>query len=256
MVKRLSLSLIVVVVALVASFPIKAHSRFRQNLIFDKFQFQKTDSTLSKYKFRFAFSAGASRTLGTIPNYFFIEKEFFNKLVIGRVLSLSASYFHFKKIGFGLDLSLNYNSSSGSSSLPMRNINGQIIYEQIPISVQIANYYLAPHLAIRNYFGKNKYQSISSFSFGVVSNNNLTVYLSSNLNSTFFLGSSISQGVDFSINKNVLCGIETKVFIGGFDNIIQATKSSDKMFEFPLVNNSISRVELTLGLRLNSVFEN
>jgi hypothetical protein len=236
-------------VAAFASFSKPVHSRFHQKLVLNNLHFLKTDSALSKYKYRFALSIGASRTLGTMPSYFYIEKEFFDKLVIGRVLSLSASYFHFKKIGFGLDLSLNYNSSSGSSTLPMRNNNGQIIYEEIPINVQIANYYFAPHLAIRNYFGKNKYQSFSSFSFGVVSNNNLTVYLNSKLNSTFFLGSSLSQGVDFSINKNVLCGIETKVFIGGFDNILQATKASDKMFEFPLVNNSISRVELTLGLR-------
>jgi ferredoxin-fold anticodon binding domain-containing protein len=140
--------------------------------------------------------------------------------------------------------------------LPTKNNNGQIVYLQIPIKIQKATYYLAPNIVIRNYFGKNKYQSFSSFSCGVVSENNLVQNTSNNLKSTFYLGSSLSQGIDFSINKNVLIGIETKVVIGGFNDIIQATKSSDDMFEFPKVQISISRVEATIGLRLNSVFEN
>lgn len=119
--------------------------------------------------------------------------------------------------------------------MPTKNNNGQIVYLQIPIKIQKATYYLAPNIVIRNYFGKNKFQSISSFSCGVVSENNLVQNTSNNLKNTFYLGSSQSQGIDFSINKNVLIGIETKVVIGGFDNVIQATKSSDKMFEFPKV---------------------
>jgi hypothetical protein len=107
MVKGLGLSLIIIMIAAVTSFSKPAHSRFHQKLVLNNLHFLKTDSTLSKYKYRFALSIGASRTLGTMPSYFFIEKEFFDKLVMGRVLSLSASYFHFKKIGFGFDLSMN-----------------------------------------------------------------------------------------------------------------------------------------------------
>ena len=228
----------------------------KKMLEINNFYHQKNDTSKREYKFRINLNFGVSRTLGAIHDNPIISKEYYDKLSIGRVINLSATYFHFRKIGLGIDLSSNYNSSSTTVRWPIPSKNGQYIYEQIPLSNQIATYYFAPQIMFRNFLGKNNIQSITSFSLGAGVKNSLVTFLNSDLNSSFYLGSLLSQGFDFSLTKNILIGFETRLFIAGFRDIIDATKTSNNMFSFPLIGKSISRFEVTVGIRLNSVFEN
>jgi len=208
----------------------------------------------TKYsKFRISADFGISRTLGKIdPLFPDVLKRHLNELKTGNIFCLSTTFFPIKFFGLGFDASRHF-SRNEVTGLSYK-IPGQTTVRYSNLTEEIAVNYFGPSICIRAYSKNHKTQFNTYYSMGVLNYKNYFYFGNTATITGRSLGIVIGESVDFKIDRNILLGIGAKITLGALTKARITTAGSSEVLNLSKTPESLSRIEITAGLKINSIF--
>ena len=209
----------------------------------------------TKYaKFRFSVDFGGSRTFGQIqPQTSSILKSHLERLRYGTVFNISSGYFFTNAFGIGLDFSRN--SCQDEVDGLAYSITGQSTVRYTKLSEKVKVDYFGPSIFLRGYTKNYKTQFITTYSMGILSYTNTIFFGSESTITGSSLGVVIGESVEYTLDRNILIGLGIRLTLGALTEARLTNSSSSTLLNLSKAPESMTRIEITAGLKINSLFK-